>query len=101
MKPVMPEIVSRRAARLRRLVRAKSRSFARSLVGVWREAVVETEDLRSGRRQATMDNYATVLVPRHLAAGTRVEVCAHEERDGVLIADEFRSTAATTENDDA
>jgi hypothetical protein len=54
-------------------------------VGERREAVIEAESDLEGWRQATTDNYVTVLVPDiGLEAGTLIDVDIIEHRDGRL-----------------
>jgi threonylcarbamoyladenosine tRNA methylthiotransferase MtaB len=66
---VHPETISRRSAILRRLAERKKEEFSRALVGTVREAVIEAESRIPGWRQATTDNYVTVMVPEDPAAG--------------------------------
>ncbi|MHB8078324.1 MAG: tRNA (N(6)-L-threonylcarbamoyladenosine(37)-C(2))-methylthiotransferase MtaB [Candidatus Krumholzibacteriia bacterium] len=72
--PVPPETATARAGELRRLGRRRGREFAAALAGTWREAIVEDGEAPAGWRPATTDNYATVLVPDHWAAGALVRL---------------------------
>jgi threonylcarbamoyladenosine tRNA methylthiotransferase MtaB len=83
---VHPETISRRSAVLRGLADAKEAAFARRLVGQTREAIVEApgEGGADGWRQATTDNYASVLVPDGLPEGAAATVTIREHRDGRL-----------------
>ncbi|MGD9549265.1 MAG: tRNA (N(6)-L-threonylcarbamoyladenosine(37)-C(2))-methylthiotransferase MtaB [Candidatus Krumholzibacteriia bacterium] len=83
---VHPETVTERSAVLRDLAAAKEEAFLRGLIGRPREAVVEAEDDASGFRQATTDNYATVLVPPGRPTGELVTVVPESYHDGKLIA---------------
>ena len=84
---VHPETVTRRSAVLRAVGRAKQEAFLRALVGTRREAVVEAEGDQPGRRCATTDNYATVLVPECNRTGSLVTVRPTHYRDGRLYAE--------------
>ncbi len=88
MTRVMPETVTQRGRLLRELARRKQEEFAGSLVGLWREAVVEGEDPATGRQQATTDNYVTVLLPPGRTPGTVVRIRPHASEAGRLLADE-------------
>ncbi len=66
---VHPETISRRSEILRGLAEVKKAEFSRSLVGTTREAVIEAESAIPGWRQATTDNYVTVMVPEDPAGG--------------------------------
>ncbi|MFH1845040.1 MAG: tRNA (N(6)-L-threonylcarbamoyladenosine(37)-C(2))-methylthiotransferase MtaB [bacterium] len=71
---VHPETVTERSRRLRRLAAGKREAFLQSLLGQWREAVVESRSEAGDLRQATTDNYAPVLVPDRWPAGSLVRV---------------------------
>ncbi len=92
--PVPAEIVTRRSDHLRALVGRKEQAFLRGLVGRPREAIMERgEDAAApGRRTATTDNYAIVLVPAGVAPGRSVTVTPTDYRDGRLWADDFHET---------
>ena len=81
---VHPETISERGAALRDLAAAKQDAFALSMVGTTREAVVEDEGSRPGWRQATTDNYATVMVPDRFGPGALVRVTIDAQREGLL-----------------
>lgn len=82
---VPPQIINRRSAILRELADRKQAEFAARMVGTTREAVVEAEAGTPGWRQATTDNYLTLLVPdTGCAAGTLVRADINEYRDGQL-----------------
>jgi hypothetical protein len=83
---VQPELVAIRAAALRALARRKRLAFADSLIGEWREAVLESPVAESpGWRSATMDNYATVRVPLDAGrAGDLVQVRPQRRQGDVL-----------------
>lgn len=87
---VHPETISRRSEVLRRLAESKQLAFRRGLLGTEREAVVEAESDLPGWRQATTDNYETVMVPAASAAergeGALVRVRIDDLREGRLIA---------------
>jgi len=87
---VHPETIVRRSAILRGLSEGKKDVFSRSLLGTIREAVVEAESGIPGWRQATLDNYATVMVPEdpslRTMAGSLVKVRPDEYSDGRLLA---------------
>jgi threonylcarbamoyladenosine tRNA methylthiotransferase MtaB len=67
---VHPETISRRSSILRELAATKKEKFERALIGSEREVVVEAEGEREGFRNATTDNYATVLIREDLPAGS-------------------------------
>ena len=83
---VHPETITARSAVLRELATAKEKMFARSLIGQRREAVVEAAGKGAAARwrQATTDNYVTVMVPDGLPEGTLAEVTITGYRDGRL-----------------
>ncbi len=87
---VHPETISRRSGILRELAAQKKAEFSRSLVGTIREAVVEAESGTPGWRQATTDNYVTVMVPDDpsgiVVAGSLVKVQVDDFREGRLMA---------------
>jgi len=87
---VHPETISRRSGILRELAAHKKAEFNRSLVGTTREAVVEAESRTPGWRQATTDNYVTVMVPDDpsgiVVAGSLVKVQVDDFREGRLMA---------------
>ena len=87
---VPPEIIARRSAVLREFAEHKKAEFCRSLVGTSREAVVEGESGIPGWRQATTDNYLTVMVPEdpsgHIMPGSLVNVRIDEFSSGRLFA---------------
>jgi tRNA A37 methylthiotransferase MiaB len=87
---VHPETITRRSGILRELAERKKAEFSRALVGTVREAVIEAESGIPGWRQATTDNYVTVMVPEDEAggrpAGTLVAVEITDYRDGNLFA---------------
>ncbi len=87
---VHPEFISRRSAILRKLAEFKKMEFSRSLVGTSREAVIEAESGTPGWRQATTDNYVSILVPEDpaegIAAGSLVNVEINDFSEGKLIA---------------
>lgn len=85
--PVHPETISRRSAILRELAQQKASAFQARLIGTQREAVVESDSKISGWRQATTDNYATVMVPDSFEAGQLVTVAIGHEKDGNLFAE--------------
>jgi threonylcarbamoyladenosine tRNA methylthiotransferase MtaB len=70
---VHPETISERSEILRRLAEDKQAAFRRALIGAPREAVVEAESARPGWRQATTDNYETVLVAEDAAGGPALD----------------------------
>jgi len=92
--PVAAEIVTQRSDRLRALGRSQQQAFLRSLVGQPREAIMERGEpgAAPGRRKATTDNYATVLVPAGIAPGRLVVVTPAACRDGRLWADDVRES---------
>ncbi len=82
---VHPDVITRRSAVLRALADRKQAEFARDLVGTTREAVVEAEAAETGWRQATTDNYLTVLVPDgNQQPGALVRIEITDYRDGRL-----------------
>jgi len=84
---VHPETITRRSEILRELAGVKQAEFARQLVGSTREAVVEAEAAEPGWRQATTDNYMTVLVPDSgYLPGALVNLEINDYRDGHLYA---------------
>jgi len=87
---VHPETISRRSQILRDLAEQKNAEFCRSLVGTFREAVIEGESGTKGWRQATTDNYVSILVPEDstgaIAAGSLVDVEINDYSEGKLIA---------------
>jgi threonylcarbamoyladenosine tRNA methylthiotransferase MtaB len=83
---VHPELISSRSAILRELAKSKAVEFQRSLVGSHREAVVEAESKIPGWRQATTDNYVTVMVPDSFDPGQLVTFKIDHEKDGNLFA---------------
>jgi len=87
---VHPETISRRSRILRDLAEQKNAEFCRSLVGTFREAVIEGESGTQGWRQATTDNYVSILVPEDstgaIAAGSLVDVEINDYSGGKLIA---------------
>ncbi len=87
MKQVAPDTISARSRKLRDLSHRLRHEFEAGLVGTEREAVVETDEPEPNWIHATTDNYATVLVPKGLPAGTPVVVRPDGFRDGTLYAD--------------
>ncbi len=85
---VHPETVSERSASLRQLADEKQRRFRRSLLGRWREAIVETETETPDLVQATTDNYATVMVPARWPAGSLIRCRPDHEQNEKLYAAE-------------
>lgn len=83
---VHPETITERGAILRDLAAAKQIAFGESLRGTIREAVVESASDREGWREATTDNYVSILVPGDLPAGTIVPVCIGDHVEGRLTA---------------
>ncbi|MCK9996668.1 MAG: tRNA (N(6)-L-threonylcarbamoyladenosine(37)-C(2))-methylthiotransferase MtaB [Candidatus Krumholzibacteria bacterium] len=87
---VHPETISRRSQILRNLAQQKNAEFCRSLVGTTREAVIEAESGTHGWRQATTDNYVSILVPENsagtIAAGSLVKVEINDFSEGELFA---------------
>ena len=83
---VHPETISRRSEILRVLAAAKHEEFSRGLIGSVREAVVESASKREGWREATTDNYISILVPDRLSAGTVVAVKMERFEEGRLFA---------------
>ena len=82
---VHPETITHRSAVLRARADRKQAEVRDRLVGENREAVIEAESDLTGWRQATTDNYATVLVPdTGLEPGALVEIEVTEHRDGRL-----------------
>ncbi len=82
---VHPETISARSAILRRLAAEKQDAFESALIGTEREVVIESEGNEAGLRNATTDNYATVLVPDDgLEAGTLAAVRITGKEDGKL-----------------
>jgi len=82
--PVHPETITRRSAILRQLAAEKQDAFERALIGSEREVVIESEGNKDGFQNSTTDNYATVLVPEGLVAGTLALVKITEMIDGKL-----------------
>jgi threonylcarbamoyladenosine tRNA methylthiotransferase MtaB len=97
---VHPETISRRSEILRELAERKKVEFSRSLVGTTREAVLEAESGIPGWRQATTDNYVTLMVPDSETgdspAGTLVAVKVEEYRDDNLFASFVNNFAFST-----
>ena len=87
---VHPETISRRSQILRDLAEQKNAEFCRSLVGTFREAVIEAESGTQGWRNATTDNYVSILVPGDstgaIAAGSLADVEINEYSGGKLFA---------------
>jgi len=82
---VPPKVIARRSEVLRQIATEKSDNFAAGLVGNTREAVVEAVSGESGWRQATTDNYVTVLVPdRGVSSGSLVRVGINKWQDQKL-----------------
>ena len=73
---------------LRQLADEKQRRFRRSLLGRWREAIVETETETPDLVQATTDNYATVMVPARWPAGSLIRCRPDHEQNEKLYAAE-------------
>ena len=85
MPDQIPLAVSvKRSAILRELMETKKDSFERDLIGTEREVVIESAGSREGFKSATTDNYATVLVPSSLQAGTLAMVKIENMVDGKL-----------------
>jgi len=82
--PVHPETITRRSAILRQLAAEKQDAFERALIGSEREVVIESEGNKDGFQNSTTDNYATVLVPEGLVAGTLALVKITDMIDGKL-----------------
>jgi threonylcarbamoyladenosine tRNA methylthiotransferase MtaB len=87
---VHPETISRRSEILRNLAEVKKAEFSRNLVGTVREAAIEAEGDLPGWRQATSDNYLTLLLPEEstgpATAGTLVNVRVDKYEDDRLFA---------------
>jgi threonylcarbamoyladenosine tRNA methylthiotransferase MtaB len=87
---VHPETISRRSRILRDLAECKNAEFRRSLVGTTREAVIEAESGTTGWRQATTDNYVSILVSEDstgtMAPGSLVNVEIDEFSEEKLFA---------------
>ncbi len=87
---VHPETISRRSQILRDLAEQKNAEFCRSIVGTSREAVIEAKSGTHGWRQATTDNYVSLLVPEDItgtiAAGSLVKVEINDFSNGKLFA---------------
>jgi threonylcarbamoyladenosine tRNA methylthiotransferase MtaB len=87
---VHPETISRRSRILRDLAEYKNAEFRRSLVGTTREAVIEAESGTTGWRQATTDNYVSILVSEDstgtMAPGSLVNVEIDEFSEEKLFA---------------
>jgi threonylcarbamoyladenosine tRNA methylthiotransferase MtaB len=81
---VHPETITRRSAILRKLAGEKQDRFERALIGSQREVVIESEGSAEGFRNSTTDNYATVLVPEGLSAGTLAMVKITDMIEGKL-----------------
>ncbi len=81
---VHPETITGRSAILRKLAADKKDRFERDLIGTQREVVIESEGSVEGYRNSTTDNYATVMVPEGLPAGTLAMVKILEMIDGKL-----------------
>lgn len=81
---VHPETISRRSKILRDLAAEKKNLFERAMIGSEREVVIESEGGIEGFRNSTTDNYATVVVPEGLPAGTLAMVEITEMVDGKL-----------------
>lgn len=96
---VHPETITRRSAVLRQLAEDKQHQFHKNLVGSVREAVVESESQLEGWRQATTDNYCTVMVPSGPQAGTLVSIQIDEIRDGQLFASYVPNDTANIPSD--
>lgn len=82
---VPASVMTRRSGILRELADRKQAEFARNLVGTRREAVIEAAGTDGPWRQATTENYASVLVPDPgCRAGTLVTLAINDYRDGCL-----------------
>ncbi len=81
---VPPAVIAKRSTILRELAAGKKARFERTMIGTERELIIESEGARSGFRNATADNYATVLVRGHLPAGTLALVKIENMVDGIL-----------------
>ncbi len=81
---VPPAVIAQRSAILRHLATAKKDAFERAMIGTEREVVIESEGDREGFRNATTDNYATVLVKGTSSAGTLALVKIQNMVDGKL-----------------
>ncbi|MEN8005444.1 MAG: tRNA (N(6)-L-threonylcarbamoyladenosine(37)-C(2))-methylthiotransferase MtaB [Candidatus Krumholzibacteriota bacterium] len=96
---VHPETITRRSEILRDLAEVKKAEFSRNLVGTVREVVIEAEGDIPGWRQATTDNYVTVLVPEAAtgpaAAGSLINVRVDEYSDQRLYASVLGSGAGS------
>ncbi len=90
-KPVHPELITHRSAVLRKLAQEKADQFRFKLMGTVREAVVEAESKISGWRQATTDNYITVMVPESFEPGQLVSVEIGQEVNGNIFAEQTTS----------
>ncbi|MFO7652954.1 MAG: tRNA (N(6)-L-threonylcarbamoyladenosine(37)-C(2))-methylthiotransferase MtaB [Candidatus Krumholzibacteriia bacterium] len=78
---VHAELTTERSRVLRALGRRKRRAFARTLVGTWREAVVESVSGDGRQRLATTDNYVSVSVPPDAGTeGGLVRLCPQRLR---------------------
>ncbi len=85
MDQVSTKVSIERSAILRELADAKKGKFERALIGTEREVIIESEGGgHEGLRNATTDNYATVLVPGDLIAGTLAMVRIENMIDGKL-----------------
>ncbi len=84
LNPVHPETITHRSAVLRQLAAKKKDLFELAMIGSEREVVIESEGGLQGFRNATTDNYATVLLPEGLAAGTLALVKITDKIDGTL-----------------
>ncbi len=82
---VPAEVIARRSAILRQLAATKQKAFEKALIGSEREVVIESEGARDGFKNATTDNYVTVLVKGQLPAGTLALVKIENMVDGKLV----------------
>jgi threonylcarbamoyladenosine tRNA methylthiotransferase MtaB len=83
---VHPETISRRSEILRKLADEKQNEFTDRLIGTTREAVIESASAQPGWREATTDNYLSILVPDRLPAGSVAEVQIDRRKEGILFA---------------
>lgn len=85
MRPLTPQAIAQRAAKLRTLDRRKKSAFADRLLGTVREGVLERPDPRRNPwRRATLDNYAVVELASAEPAGSLVSVRITGQRNGRL-----------------
>ncbi|MCP4292163.1 MAG: tRNA (N(6)-L-threonylcarbamoyladenosine(37)-C(2))-methylthiotransferase MtaB [bacterium] len=86
MKPqISPQVITHRSEVLRQLAARKKEEFEKKFIGSVREVVIEADGGRDGFKNATTDNYLSVLVEGDFPAGTLAQVEITCVSEGSLI----------------